>query len=473
MIKKFLSMLAAFILLFSMCFNCYAATINSSKATMTVEDKSVCEIKLEDYGKFTKELTKFDESKKEVELTLSITNTSEAEVVNKPAEVFLILDNSNSMNSDYNEKAKKQYVIETATTFVNSMFNSVQNLKMGIVSFSSVDPLVNTNTTLGTQSDAKLLLELSDSQDAIVNAIKNYTDDAGPYTNIEAGLAMAEKSFSANTSSEKYVILISDGVPNLCLNTSTTLEYSRTIADSTKTTLNNMKNNGYHIYSVLMGLNESLTPLTGSNALTIADGSRVMTYQEYAQEIFGTSSNPTSGSFYYIDYSSLSNIVNVDIFNDITEVKDNGLKNIIIKDYFPKEIIENFNFEYVKTPNIGSVSTEINHDDNSITWNIELLKEGETATLVYALTLKDEFNEEIVNKLVNTNEKVEISFETVDGNGDVFSDVSPKVKLVVEDQTVAKDPIPQTGKYNYIFIILGFGVAIFAIIKFTKIINIK
>ena len=459
--KKILSIFCVFTFLFSLCSSSFAATVSASKTTMSVVDKSICEINLKDKGKFTKELTEFDANKKEATITLTLKNIMEQENLTKPIEMFLVLDNSHSMTSTYEGKEKRQYVAETATSFVNALFDHYENAKIGIVRFSSV----NLGSTLGTENDAKLLLGLSDSKDTVQNTITNYTTTEGPYTNIEAGLAIAEKNFTNNTDSQKYIVLISDGVPNLCLDTNTTLTYSGVIATNTKNKLVELKNKGYNIFPVLMGLSES--NVQNPSAPTIADGSRNMTYRELAEEIFGTTSAPTAGNFYYIDYTNLSKTVNTDIFNKITYSKDNTLKNIVIKDYFPREILENFNFEYVKSPNIGKVSAEVDISDNSITWEIELLKEGEVATLSYKLTLKDEYNEEIVDKILPTNTKVDIAFETVDGKGNSNSDVSPKVKLVV-DKTISKDPIPQTGVYNVLFIILASTLIVFAVINFRR-----
>lgn len=476
---KIFSILLAFILLFSIFSTSFAATVSASKTTMSVVDKSICEINLNDIGKFTKELTNFDANKKEATLTLTLKNIAQKENITKPVEVFLILDNSNSMTSTYQGKAKKQYVVETATAFVDSLFDYFENAKVGIVSFSSIDTTTSSGSglSLGTENDAKLLLDLSSSEETIKNTITNYAENKGPYTNIEAGLSIAEKNFTTSTDSEKYVILISDGVPNLCLNTSSTLTYSGVVATNTKNKLIEMKNKGYNIFSVLMGLAESNTP--NPSAPTISDGSRHMTYRELAEEIFGTTANPTAGDFYYIDYNSLSTTVNTNIYDKITYVKDNSLNNVVIKDYFPKEIIENFNFEYVESPNIGNVSTKIDTSDNSITWEIELLKEGEVATLSYKLTLKNEYNEEIVDKILPTNTKVDINFETIDGKGNAFSDVSPKVKLVVNndikipDNTISKDPIPQTGIYNVLFVTLISIAVVFVIIKIKRLNELK
>lgn len=459
--KKILSIFCVFTFLFSLCSSSFAATVSASKTTMSAVDKSICEINLKDKGKFTKELTDFDANKKEVTITLTLKNIMEQENLTKPIEMFLVLDNSHSMTSTYEGKEKRQYVAETATSFVNALFDHYENAKIGIVSFSSVD----LGSTLGTENDATLLLSLSDSKDTVQNTITNYTTTEGPYTNIEAGLAIAEKNFTNNTDSQKYIVLISDGVPNLCLDTNTTLTYSGVIATNTKNKLVELKNKGYNIFPVLMGLSES--NVQNPSAPTIADGSRNMTYRELAEEIFGTTSAPTAGNFYYIDYTNLSETVNTDIFNKITYSKDNTLKNIVIKDYFPREILENFNFEYVKSPNIGKVSAEVDSSDNSITWEIELLEEDEIATLSYKLTLKDEYNEEIVDKILPTNTKVDIDFETVDGKGNSNSDVSPKVKLVV-DKTISKDPIPQTGVYNVLFIILASTLIVFAVINVRR-----
>lgn len=478
--KKILSIFCIFTFLFSLCSSSFAATVSASKTTMSVVDKSICEINLKDKGKFTKELTEFDANKKEATITLTLKNIMEQENLTKPIEMFLVLDNSHSMTSTYEGKEKRQYVAETATSFVNALFDHYENAKIGIVSFSSV----NLGSTLGTENDAKLLLNLSNSKDTVQNTITNYTTTEGPFTNIEAGLTIAEKNFTNNADSQKYIVLISDGVPNLCLDTNTTLKYSGIIAENTKKKLVDLKNKDYNIFSVLMGLTESNTP--NPSAPTIADGSRNMTYRELAEEIFGTTSAPTAGNFYYIDYTNLSETVNTDIFNKITYSKDNTLKNIVVKDYFPREILENFNFEYVKSPNIGKVSAEVDSSDNSITWEIELLKEGEIATLSYKLTLKDEYDEEIVNKILPTNIKVDIDFETIDGKGNSNSDVSPKIKLVVNDvevpdntpenipdNTVAKDPIPQTGFNNILFVTLISIIAIFIIIKIKRLSEVK
>ncbi|MFQ8987259.1 MAG: hypothetical protein ACLR6T_00965 [Intestinibacter sp.] len=158
-------------------------------------------------------------------------------------------------------------------------------------------------------------------------------------------------------------------------------------------------------------------------------------------------------------------ILNNDILNSIITVKDNALKNLVIKDYFPQDIVDNFDFEYVQEPNIGTVTEEINSGDNSITWTIDTLEAGQVATLSYKLSVKEEVDEDILNQILPTNEKVDITFETPDGEGSSSSEESPTVRLTYDDTTYGKD-IPQTGNYITFYVVTAIAIlGIFAGIK--------
>lgn len=187
------------------------------------------------------------------------------------------------------------------------------------------------------------------------------------------------------------------------------------------------------------------------------------TYQDLAEEIFGTPDKPTVGKFYYVQDKEIDKTLNETIVNILVPTPVTKLNNVIIKDYFPQTIIDNFNFEYVASPNIGNVSTQIDKSDNSITWKIEVLKEDEVATLSYKLTLKDNFNKEILDEILPTNEKIDITYNE---DGHVNSEDSPTVRVKEEippqkeDNTIAKDPIPQTGNNSFIALIVIAGTAI-------------
>lgn len=440
--------------------------------TLELVEKKLCEIPITDpangdkIGEFTKELTNFDAEKKEATLTLTVKNLMENEdFTKKNLEVFFVLDNSYSMTKQYNGKVKTDYVAEAANDFTDSLLEKFENAKIGLVSFSSIK--VAEGAVYGTENDAKLLSGLTNSEADLKAKIEDYKKDQGTYTNIEAGLAISEKNFSTDENVARYIIVLSDGVPNLCLNTEDTLHYSGAIATATTKKLQDLSAKGIHMYSILMGLNETNNKVPGASLPNGADPNT--TYGQLAEEIFGTPENPivpSVGKFFHIDYENLYDTMNESIYEDIANQKDTFIKDLVIKDYFPKEIVENFNFEYVKSPNIGKVSEKVDYTDNSITWNIELLNAGEVATLSYKLTLKEDYNKEIVDKILPTNSKVDLEYtyenQKKQETATEFSKV--RVRYTESDETVIKKPLPQTGNYASIIILVSaIAIIVFAI----------
>ena len=162
-------------------------------------------------------------------------------------------------------------------------------------------------------------------------------------------------------------------------------------------------------------------------------------------------------------------------------------------DYFPKDIIENFEFSYVDKPNIGSISNEISKNDNSIDWDIGTLKAGSVATVRYKLKIKDMKNKALLNKVLSTNEKVILTYSDNKNIGyNVVLDTSPKIQLaeiekqnninidennkkindVKKDNTTAKGRLPQTGESLTIFIVFGLCVVVL-IVLYKKVNNYK
>lgn len=126
---------------------------------------------------------------------------------------------------------------------------------------------------------------------------------------------------------------------------------------------------------------------------------------------------------------------------------EKSFKDIKIVDYFPKGNNDNFSFAYVSKANIGSISAEVDKTTNSITWTIPELKSGETATVQYKLKLKENFDEAIVGKILNTNTKVDLSYTDYSNKtNSKTSVVSPKLKLEEIKPTI----LPKAGKTSFI-----------------------
>ena len=123
------------------------------------------------------------------------------------------------------------------------------------------------------------------------------------------------------------------------------------------------------------------------------------------------------------------------------------------------EIVKNFDFSYVKEPNIGTISDKIDTTTNSITWTIPELKSGETAIVQYKLKLKTNYDTNIVNKVLDTNTKLDVTYTDSDNKTDTKStDITPQVKLTEKLPAV----LPKAGStifFSFMGIVLVIAVA--------------
>ncbi len=439
-----------FILAFTLIFTNFVYAKLSSSTHFEVVDKSVCEIEFGENGKFTKQIISYDENS--VTLQLDVENTAEEKIEKTVSEIFLVIDNSLSLNEKVSDtETRKDLIYNSAKQLATKLNASDPEFKIGVICFSSNSDV----TKEGTIEDANLMQTLTTENSDVLEAIENINDtNFGSRTNIEAGLELANRNFSG-TADKEYIILISDGVPNDDIH-GNTLQYSDTVLGNTKSKLIELNNKGTKLISVLAGVSNTIEPTVNK------------TYVELAEEVFGTESAPTAGKYYFISDSNIKTIVENNVFNDVEISKSTTLTNIVIKDYFPKKIIDNFDFAYVASPNLGNVSTEIDKTTNSITWTIPSLKAGEIASLQYKLTLKDNFDKDILGQILPTNEKVNI---TDDQGDNETSTVSPKVR-VTEDIPI--EVIPQTGTSDMLLIgiVILSILSVFGIYKYIKYKNI-
>lgn len=441
--KIFTSLILILLLLTNLSFASY------STVTMSVVEEPICTIELGENSKFEKKLISKDLNEKEVTLQLQVTN---GEIANKPTgEIMLVLDNSNSMNTEVSEgKTRKDLIFNSAKILVSNLLEDNESLKIGIVSFStSID-----SSKEGTLEDANLVSTLSNNVSTLTNAISNIQAD-GPRTDLEAGLSLASNQFT-KTNNNKYMIILTDGVPNVAINYDN-IYYSDDVILKTKAQLQQLKQSNINVITMLAGITKEEEEEIPND--TKSKG-------EIITEIFGTVSNPTTGQFYYVTDDQVETTVTNDIYKSLLP-ETKTLKNIKIVDYFPAEIINNFDFAYVSETNIGTISTTVDKTNNSITWTIPELASGETATVQYKLKLKENFDSSIVGKILNTNEKVDITYEDYnDQEQSKTSNVSPKLKL-----TEPPAVLPKAGMTTVIitFVILATGLLIFSLTKLTLI----
>lgn len=426
-----------------------------STVTMSVVEEPVCTIQMEEHSKFEKKLISKDLQNKEVTLQLSVTNEEEAD---KPTgEVVLVIDNSHSMNDPVDSTHTRGEVIKSSSkTLVNNLLKDNTKLKIGAVSFSTKTPEDGVPLVVGTEDDSALLTNLTNDVSTLQTAIDNIVfppNGVASFTDLQAGLRRGKQLFSSENTN-KYLIVLTDGIPNVILGRNEVVYNDETIS-ATKTEYQSIASSGINVITMLSGI--------ANGDSTIPETSK--TFNQYIESLFGTSTNPTAGKFYYIQDNKIEETITQNIYNDLMPVSKT-LKNITVVDYFPQEIIDNFDFAYVKEKNMGTISAEIDKTNNSITWTIPELASGETALVQYKLKLKENFNSAIVDKIINTNQKVDLKYTDFDGKEQTkTSDVTPKLKL-----TEPPAVLPKAGTITLIsFAVLSFGLFGYSMIKLISV----
>ena len=471
--KKIISLITiALLIILAVIPTVYAA---NEDTTLEKAEDNVCKIKLGEDGELTKKLIDVSNEKKEVTLQVDVTNLRKEEESVRPSEIFLVIDNSDSMAQNRLESGvtRKEAVFTAAKQLAEDIIKAQSSTKIGIVSFSSSSEPTKEGIL---EEDAKLVLKATNNISQIKSAIDGI-EAVGPRTDIDAGLQIASNNFTKNSTLNQYLILLTDGVPNTAVG-GPTMTYSGAVTTKTKATLKSVVDKRINIITVMTGVDSTRQPdPTGAIEPTAAG----KTYQQLAEEIFGTQENPTYGKFYYVSDSDVEKTMTKDVFSDVVVKVVTEIKNITVVDYFPDDIIANYDYEIVEEANIGTVSAKVDTTNNSITWTIEKLKAGETASFKYKLKLKEKYDEKILNVVMPTNKKVDVTYTGTDNTEHKeTSDVSPKIVLKKEkkqevpeeDPTVAPDPIPQTGE-KIIFIaaaiIVIFATAVVNLIKTRKI----
>lgn len=453
--KKLLKVTLVFIVALFVSTQVFAAEVASGDATMKLVKDEVAEETFGTYGWFQKKMTKIDTTNKTIDITLTVKNKA-PKAENGSGEIVLLIDNSNSIAVNEvtvgnKTTTRKKLIIDAANELVTKLFAANEKVKIGVVEFATSTTVANE----GTEEDAKIITEeLSNDKDEVLTALATVSaDKMGPRTDIEVGLMKAEEllATSDNEDAVKTIVVLTDAIPNTALGVQLD-SYTEKSITPTKAALKKVADDGINLISMLIDISDDEIPFV-SEAMKPA----YPTYKETAEAVFGTASNPYVGKVYYVPAEDVTETVTETIFEDLKPASDNSLTNIVIKDYFPDNIIENFTYTVITKPTIGTVSEKI-ASDGSITWNIDKLMPGETSSLTYRLKLKPKFNGEIVGINLPTNKKVTIDYNENDEPGKtVETTKSPVVALDVE----AKKVIPQTGTNTHV--VAGFIVAALAI----------
>ena len=442
------------------------ATAKSADVKMEVVEDNVCTIKLNEKANLEKKLVEYDLDKHQVTLQLKVNNAAEAKIPS--GEMMLVIDSSNSMDQKVDDNTtRKELVLNSANKLVESLLKAnTTTLKIGVVTFStSSQKDENGNLIIGTEADAQKVCDFTNNVQTLKSKI-SAIEGTGQYTNLDSGLKLAKSQYTSEDNN-KYMIVLTDGLPNIAIgyNDLTSYKGLTDVITATKATLKSLDN---------VDVMTMLTGIDTEDATFRMEGENKYTYGQVIQEVFGTESKPTVGKFYKINDNQIEKTITETIYRELLPV-ENELTDIVVKDYFPEYIVNNFEMTYVEGIDTSNVSAKIDTETNSITWNLAKLGANQSAMIQYRLTLKDEFDEKIIGEILNTNDSVEVTYKDFDGSSKTEkSDVTPKIKLtkieVPVDNTVAPEPIPKAGSPMVIVgMILVVAVAMFFGYKSRKI----
>lgn len=452
--------LTIFLLIIMIATNVFAAT----EVTMEIVEDNICKIDINEDCFLEKKIIDSDLENYQVTLQLKVTNNSD--VVIPSGELMLLIDSSNSMDENVEgEITRKDLVLNSANKLVENLLKvNPSSLKIGVVTFSAGNEKNDEGFLItGTEADAQKVCDFTNDLSMLTQKISTI-EGTGQYTNLDAGLKLAKSQFSTENNN-KYIIILTDGLPNLAVGHNDLVTYDglTDVIAQTKSTLKSLTN---------VDVITMLTGVDNEEAILRTDGTNSYTYGQVINDIFGTEEAPTIGKFYKIDDTQIEMTITIKIYRDLLPI-ESYIENITIFDYFPKSITDNFDITWYvdNVVDMENVTFETDNENKQyISWKIDKLSSGESKVLKYTISLKDKFDESIIDAILSTNEKVDITYKDLDGtNKSLTSNVTPKIKLTAvpqpeppKDNTIVPEPIPKAGSPIVIFVfVLAIGFSLF------------
>ena len=161
------------------------------------------------------------------DITLTVTSKTNLEIYQKDPDmaIVIVMDISQTMNSAYGSTTRYQAAVESAENFIDTFEANAPentNAKLGFVAFNTSGHQIFELQDCTTPAQAIALKnEMRQETGAIINQ-SDYADLHTRFTNIEAGLAMANDMLAEVDANNKFIIFLSDGFPTTYMKTGTT-----------------------------------------------------------------------------------------------------------------------------------------------------------------------------------------------------------------------------------------------------------
>lgn len=489
---KFFIVLTLILLLCSSLVPVFGAQVAKAEATMIDVRNEEANINFGQYGKFNKRRTDIDLENKTIDITLTVENDYVPPAPqNRNANIVFLMDASGSMTSsmsghtviiDGQEYNRQEAMFLEANKLANKLLDNSSNVSIAVADFATAWKPEDQGIA---ENDARMVLnkfttdktEIDAAFDEVrADSVHTMSGSTTPRyynkTDIEAGLEITKDFLQSNpdgklSNATDYVILLTDGVPNTSLGhaVSSTDYMTTEQINATKAKLQELKASNIKVQSVLVDISND-DPCTASTDSAI----RTKTYREVAEMVFGNSTTPTGNATYFVTNNTLVNTIERAVYESILpeDIDTVDLTDVVITDIIPQNIVDNFDFEIISgtesklddsgkviasttknlTPNniSGNITAEIDPDTRAITWTFAELPAQTQYTVTYRLSLKNEFDENILEIDLPTNEDVTIDYKEDDVPGDTKHDAHcPAVQLTVKRVNITVEKIWDDG----------------------------
>lgn len=274
---------------------------------------------------------------------------------------------------------------------------------------------------------------------------------------------MSKKAFSDDVNKylilPDYITLSAIGIENQFYNGEWDKKVQK-LVNATKQTILSLKDESINLIT--------LRPSEDSYNMVQDSNGNYLDMSEYVTQLYGTVDNPTYGIV--LDSSNMD--TNQFISNYVSEIVisqiPSDIYNLTITDYFPVEITDNFEFSYVGKPESGTISEKMT--DNKIIYTVDKLVGNDSIKISYKLKLKSTIKEDILDKVILTNEKVTLNYTDINNvKYEVIQTSSPSVKLY---EVLNNVPDTKSNQFIIVKIISVFTIFI-GVVLIVKIVNKK
>ena len=422
------------------------------------------------------------------DITLQVqTSMNVAKISEEPdMAVVIVMDISNTMNSDFGGVTRYAAAMTAAETFLDQFAanNSLGISKVGYVAFNTDAHQIFGLQPCSTEEQAYALKNTMRTQTGSIINASGYKDAHSRFTNVEAGLAMASDMLNGVSNKNKFIIFLSDGFPTTYISSGYSgydpydatgrfydhvlnkpclygTSYSDEAAIRARNKAAAIKKSGTTIFSIGVDvagqtIQQYITQSENADGFSVVDrtGTTYEIGEASSTEAYKNWLGNSIGSGYYYDSTDSAGLTSAyeQIFAEIKQKVETGaLADWVASDPLPtvKGVAETVEFIglYDKTPKLAGASLTGTHtingentaayqsDSHAISWDLkqsgyQTQTSGGTTTYTYTLTyrvrLENERNSFAEGTIYPTNDTTTLQYRTMEGTDGNLTVSAPK-----------------------------------------------